>query len=598
MDEAIPELSRLQIRHFHVRYLVSRDHPAPERLRARLDEAVTHSLTHTLSSILSRSFSDADTSVWLIRRLEIELDVNAAWERESLTRAWAQQVALTLHRILQDGADGENVRWFPNRAAYVARFLVEAAQGYAWNRWYYESFAGLRPLQTSVVLRTAICEQPAIGLAALHQLPLDELGKVLRALTAQDARRILDSFAAAGPAGEELRSLQAARTAWEAAEWDPYDDADEARNALRLYLEASRDRTDVGGPHLKTAVLTVARVPPSRISHHAVEPDDLPAGPRDTVFGGTFFLLPVLDELPLAEATEGWPDLEEAASVALVRFILLVKCCGQARAHRVFYDPLLRDLMKIPPSISPIVLTRWHKGISAANQNAFLETLASWHHTRGSVTRERQILARVTGCGEPVAVLLDGERGIWLFARGFQSRRPEPMHKALQSWLSQDDRKETILLSDPVFVELLRSALPDQKLMTLLEAGARIVGEEYPQIAQILARLDKLPDDLSYLSLPGSFGLARSLDLTLSIAAHGVMRSFAWRLPGFAGSNLPYLFSNFLNFSGSIEEEPERRVVRIGRPPLHLILSMNGMTRQTYRLSWLDERPLALFQEA
>ena len=591
------ENSRLEIRRFHGRYLVSRDHPAPERVRTRLDDAVTHSLNGTLASILSRCFSDADTSVWLIRRLEIELDVNAVWERESLTRAWAQRVALTLYRILQDGADGENVLWFPNRAAYLARFLVDASQGYAWNRWYYESFAGLRQLQTSAVLQTATCAQPAVGLAAFHQLPRDELGRVLGALTAQDARKILDSFAAAGPAGEELRSVQAARTAWQEADWEP-DVGEEACNALHLYLDASRDTPDVGGPHLKTAVLTLARVAPARISHHVVKPDDLPAGPRDTAFGGIFFLLPILDEMPLSEATEGWPDLEEATSVALVRFLLLVKCCGQARAHRVFSDPLLRDLMKIPPTISPSVLTRWHKGVSAANRLAFLKTLASWHGSRGSVIQERQILACVTGCGAPVAVLFDGERGIWLFARGFQPEKPDPMRIVLQRWFSQDNKKGSILFSDPVFIEWLRSALPDQKVMTLVQAGASTESEEYPQIAQILARMDKLQDDLSQLSLPKSFGLGRSLDLTLSVAAQGVMRSFAWRLPGFAGSNLPYLFSNFLNFSGSIEEEPARHIVRIGRPPLHLILSMTGMTRQTYRLSWLDERPLALFQEA
>jgi hypothetical protein len=68
-------------------------------------------------------------------------------------------------------------------------------------------------------------------------------------------------------------------------------------------------------------------------------------------------------------------------------------------------------------------------------------------------------------------------------------------------------------------------------------------------------------------------------------------------LPGFAGSNLPYLSCNFLEFAASIEEDDSRRVVRIGRPPLHLILNMTGMTRQNYRLSWLDERPFALFQQ-
>jgi hypothetical protein len=37
--------------------------------------------------------------------------------------------------------------------------------------------------------------------------------------------------------------------------------------------------------------------------------------------------------------------------------------------------------------------------------------------------------------------------------------------------------------------------------------------------------------------------------------------------------------------------------VRVSRPPLHLVLGLTGMTRQTYQLSWLDERPLTLFQE-
>jgi len=37
--------------------------------------------------------------------------------------------------------------------------------------------------------------------------------------------------------------------------------------------------------------------------------------------------------------------------------------------------------------------------------------------------------------------------------------------------------------------------------------------------------------------------------------------------------------------------------VRLGRPPLHLILTMTGMLRKVYRLSWLDDRPFALFPE-
>src|SRR5262249_19796639 len=101
-----------------------------------------------------------------------------------------------------------------------------------------------------------------------------------------------------------------------------------------------------------------------------------------------------------------------------------------------------------------------------------------------------------------------------------------------------------------------------------------------------------------HLALPASFGVGRPFDLSLSVAAQHLLRTFAWRLPGFAESNLPYLSRNFLEFAGSLEEEPARRVVRVGRPPLHLVLGMTGAMRQTYRLSWLDERPLALFQES
>jgi len=160
MDMALPETSRLQIQRFQAQYLVSSAHSSPERVKARLDDAITHDLPQTLSTLLSPWFSDADPSLWIIRRLEVSLDVNVAWERESLARAWVAQIARWLDATLRDGADGQNVVWFPDRAAYLARFLVDAAQGRAWSKWYYESFAGLHPLPTSAALRTAICDQP------------------------------------------------------------------------------------------------------------------------------------------------------------------------------------------------------------------------------------------------------------------------------------------------------------------------------------------------------------------------------------------------------------------------------------------------------
>jgi hypothetical protein len=329
----------------------------------------------------------------------------------------------------------------------------------------------------------------------------------------------------------------------------------------------------------------------------ATDDKDEAPGLRYTSFGGVFLLLPLLDEIPLAEATHGWPHADEAAAITLVRALLLVKCCGRERARRAFDDPLLRDLLLLPPAITPEVLADWQAGISAANVHTFLETLAGWNSARGAVQGEQLILARIAAPGAPTAVLIDGARGHWLCAICWDSHRPERLIAALQSCLAQTEQEESVLLSDPAFFTALRSAFPDQRIVNLADDAAQSMAEKDERMTESLARLEKLPADLSYLSLPQSFGLRRAFDLALSVAAQGVMRAFAWRLPGFAGSNLPYLYSNFLDFAGSVEEEPARRVVRVGRPPLHLVLNITGMTRRSYGLSWLDDRPLALFQE-
>src|ERR1044072_1618756 len=203
--------NRLHIRRFHAQYLVPHDHPAPQRLKVRIDDAVAqHLLGQTLSQALANFFSETDESVWLIRRLELNVTVNAAWEREQLTRVIAAQITRMLGAALQDESGDGNVVRFPSRAAYLARFLRDVAAGTAWGTWYYESFAGLRLLTTSATLRSAVCNEPETGPAALLQLDDHELKRVLRALTEQDARRILDHLAANADASDEGRCCEGA----------------------------------------------------------------------------------------------------------------------------------------------------------------------------------------------------------------------------------------------------------------------------------------------------------------------------------------------------------------------------------------------------
>jgi hypothetical protein len=106
----------------------------------------------------------------------------------------------------------------------------------------------------------------------------------------------------------------------------------------------------------------------------------------------------------------------------------------------------------------------------------------------------------------------------------------------------------------------------------------------------------RAPADRAYLRLPRL--LSSSRDRWLEDPALLIARSLAWRLPGFAISSLAHLYENFLDFPASIEEYDDRRVVRLGPPPLQLILNMTGICRWQYTISWLTTKPFNLYPEA
>ena len=235
MDISVTANNRLLIRQFHAQYQISRDHPAPERIKSRLDDAVTHGLAQTLAHALAPWFSKSDASIWLIRQLNVEFDVNAGLDEELVTRTWATQIARSAAVNVQAGSDGENVMGFANREAYLARFLADLAEGRAWGKWYYEGFEGLRSLPLSAALRTAICEHPATGQEALRLLQPFELDHLLRTLSEQDARRILDRFAETETSGDDFGCFQAVWSIW------TFQSGEYWSNALRLYLDATRE---------------------------------------------------------------------------------------------------------------------------------------------------------------------------------------------------------------------------------------------------------------------------------------------------------------------------------------------------------------------
>jgi hypothetical protein len=103
-------------------------------------------------------------------------------------------------------------------------------------------------------------------------------------------------------------------------------------------------------------------------------------------------------------------------------------------------------------------------------------------------------------------------------------------------------------------------------------------------------------DERAQLALPRDAGIPRTWDDALGAAACFVLRRFARRLPGFADSRIAYLHRNFLDVAATLEEEPERLVVRVARPPLHLVLNLTGMTRASYAIRG-EARPISVFAQ-
>lgn len=509
------ETNRLQIRRLKAEYLVPAQHPSPELLKERLDQTLTRQLAATLSSSFSQWFSETDPSIWLIRRLDIDVAVNAAWSSEPVTRAFTSQIGRTLGEMLQDSAEQTNVVHFTGRDAYLARFLCDLASGHAWSHWYYESFAGLRMLPTSAALRTAICDQSEPGREALLQLAEDELRRLLRALSKHDADTILDSLASMSAAGDEADCCQLIWDAWQSLEPNSFNDLDESRRALLLYLMASRDQPEPG-LNLKRASFALLRLAnrlaadseaqrqqllsalaadalaefyqaagadaeilapllrcstgwlrevAEAINTPPKTPDENDAiGRRHTSFGGAFMLLPFIDELPLAEATRNWPHADEAAAVSLLRLLLLSKCCGEQNIQRSFADPVLRDLLLIPPGVSVEVIRDWQSRLAPTDVQHFLKTLLDWQRARGRIAWGKLILTQTSVRGRPVVVGIDSVRGLWVMAETSEANQ---LVEALREPLAQLESDDGVLLCDPSLLETLWPEFPTVRMISL-----------------------------------------------------------------------------------------------------------------------------------
>jgi hypothetical protein len=631
MESTSPQPSRLSIARLHNVYLAPGNLPAPDELRQRCDGAISSHLPEALAGALHRSLPAQDPGVWFVRRLAVDFTVNTDLHSADLPEVWAREIARAWSGMLASHELDADVLHFPNHAAYLAHFLLDLAEGFAWGKWHYRSFAGLRLLPVSAALRTAVCAEASVGLGAMSLLPPHQVATVIRALSATDAERVL-AHLGSGPAAGEVDAFQLLDEVWEAGLVFP--PVEEERRALTLFLAASRNNQQLAGASLRQSVVASVRVARlidqagAELGYHLAvlgqgslaalydafgardaatlesflqcEPEcrqrllikiagRTGAGMGDrketrfTSFGGMFLLLPLLDELPLRHAVQGWPEPEEWNALSLARLLILAKCLGGARSAACLRDPVVCDWMQIPPRVTAQGIARWLARLSFKNISGFLETLVGWHKETRAAPGDVLSFWRAAHRGAPVGILLDQQRELWLSAFSL------PEGRTRLPWLRHLGKKAlqpSQVLCDDSYAEEMAACFPGAAIQPLPESDRK--GSPGSR---------GLASDVIYLSHPRELRGSRHADHALSVAAQGVLRSFAWKLPGFSKSSLAHLHRNFLDCSAAVEERPEQTVVHLTRSPLHLVLGMTGLNRRSYGLSWAPDRWCAVFPE-
>lgn len=502
--------SVIRVRRLRCDYRIAALRADLEQIRSRLDGVARDGLRQALARLAAPLAPGHEPAVWLIRRLEVPTRVDGGWHPRAIAEQWAGDVLRALERQLDTGADGDNVVYFADRAAYLARFLSDLSGDRAWDCWYYRAFGGLAALPVSAALRTALAVPGGGGMAALQRLAPRDLLRVAASLSATDADRVLDALAADEGFDGLAECFGRAWDGWRDPAAAPIHAAGlgPAQRALALYVRGvpkdgrgTREQARVWrtlawlakGVQVRPAQLAaadaqlqevLAACPPAlmgAILDGLAAP--VPAG-QATRHGGVFLLMPFLDALPLDRARD-WPALAGTPAPQVLRLLILAKCQGRARGAAVFADPLLRALLGIAPGAGWVQVRPWLRGLG-----------------------QRRLRALGAALGPPAC-----------------------------------------------------------------EAGLR------------------------QLAFPAGLRIRPRWDALLGIAAGQVLRSFALRLPGFAGSLPDYLQRNFLDLGARIEEQRERCVVHLSRPPLQLILNVAGLNRQEYRLSWLGARRFVLCSE-
>jgi hypothetical protein len=641
------EQSQLTVARLSLEAAVLRDQPGTVVVTSDAQRFASHELAPALTAALAPLLDGGDPSVWVIRRLDLDLAVDSSWSAGAVAARLARAVQVALHSVTSGEGAGAAVR-FPDRAAYLAQFLSDLTDGHAWDRWYYPPFAALRPLPISTVIRLAIEAQPGAAENALLALAREgHLARVVQALNESDAARLLARLTPVedGAAPDAL-DIEAA------ADIITNDRGMLARlgtaaASLVLYLELRAQGCEAAGAAAAAGALIDELSPASAagsfIEHAAASPDEAatnlegrtraqPAGdlalrralrrmrkaapssasktghrsrigalPEPAPFAGVFLLWRSIVELGI-DAMVG--EACDADAAAARRHLLAARLAGRAGADTLDDAAL-----------------RWLTGYDGASERGALAAAAVLPAVSPAVLYSRlaERLARVRpplpvigmleGFGARL-VLSDPVRGDWLWAGDTSwSEWREDLAAAVVRFAQSAGGSPVVILpaelsnrAAPTLAVLQRrTLLAGGPIAALHDASVDLDDSMHQRLTELHALVRPAELDLAFFAMPDWPGLDPATDLAWSVLARAAYSDLARRLPGLAHSSAGHLWCNVASGIGSWHlvrngEESEARV-RLPVTPLRMLLRMVGINETRVRLGGGRTAVLLVAQE-
>jgi hypothetical protein len=544
-----------------------------------------------------------DSSLWRIRKLNLDLAFPTGdGTDDRIVLETGVRFAETVARVISGGEIADQVLFFPNRAAFVAQFLLDLAAGRAWSKWYYVEFESLSSLTTHLAVTEALIREPGLCPRCIASLAASgKLEEVIQVLTEQDAERIYHTaFETSEPNVGDYVGVWISRllVLWGEGPLRPASqDETRFRDSLRLLgraaLKFPEFHREQGFKTALDCLLEIRRIASAQHSLtnlgrfvHSLATGDIASALSSTRNCGVD---PSADLVRTFAATmDGDTHWAEQA----IGVITGEDCQGKAAIAAITSED---SRAKVAAGV--LTSEDFQGKAAASGEEMYLSSFAGVFLLGPSLLKVRlgEISEAVTGtCDKPA------HAGAWfrqlvllkcLGTERAQNAASDPAIPLLAGadndfivgavqtkWndFFDDNSESDGVPNESKGLRLIRS--------TLTEDGTSVPDQLTSAVEAYYSLADLWPE----------VRLLRELDAGCSLIANSIIRHFARRLVGFRSSSPEHLYQNFLAGTGALVVSADRLEVRLPRSPLAIILQLSGLANQTYAMPWLNGRNICL----